>query len=424
MILKVSSKYTKIVMLILLIGVLLYLGIYVFRSLTGSMSTTVAYQDTLDVGLDTTGVVVRDEQALSGSSGTVNVVATEGSRVAVGEEVAVVYQDSSALERQEELASLQQQLDQMTSILSTTDLEDVVAVDQQIFQSIYSLRTQAAQNELTSLESSTQTLRTLIYQQAVSSSGSSTLTDSLSQSIQSIQQQIDTLSAQTGSSTSSIKASCSGLFSQTVDGLEGVFTSSSVLSMSPSQFTAALSSSVSTEGSLGKIVTGDTWYFACVIDKDSASSFSPGNEIIVVFSGDSALEVTMTVKQVSTPEDDQVVLVLSSNLDLSQVLQMRQETVELVLERYEGIRIPQKALRIEEETTTDSETGETTVTQVPGVYTVVGVQAQFNPVEIIASGSDYYLVTPATEDSTHLLHTGDTIIVSSSGIYDGKVVIE
>ena len=420
---KEGTKFTKLVTLILLAGVLLYLGIYAFQSLTDPFTTTVAYQDTLDDSLDLVGVIVREEETLSGNSDIVNVVVSEGARVAVGEEVAQLYRDSSALANQQELSELEQELEQLNSILSSS-LENQVDLERQILQTILNLRQQAAAGEMSALETSAQNLRTLTLQYALADSSEEDdgLTETINQAIDDLEEQISALSAQSTGGTTSLTSSSSGLFSQIVDGLESVLTPQAVLSMSPSQLEAALSAPASTDGLVGKVVTGDSWYYAAVITEEQAQVLCEGEELLLVLA--SSLELTMEVEQLGAAENGQLVLVLSGDRSLADVLALREQTAELVLERYEGIRIPQKALRIEEETTTDEETGESVTVQVTGVYTVVGVQAQFNPVEIVAAGSDYYLVTPATEDSDHLLRAGDEVIVQASGLYDGKVVVE
>lgn len=416
---KESTKFTKVVMFILLAGVLLYLGIYAARSLTDSFATTIAYWDTLDVSMELTGVIVREEETLTGgSSDIVDIVAAEGARVAVGEKVALLYQDGAVLDRQEELSELKQELEQLQSILSS-DLEDMVELEQQILQSIVTLRQQAVHGELSALESNAQILRTLVLQQAFASSEDSSLTAALAQAISDLESQISALSAQPGSSTTALTSSVSGLFSRTVDGLESVLTPAALLDMSPSQLKAAVSAPALADGVIGKVVTGDVWYFAAIVDEEATDQLSKGDKLLLAFSSDFNEELSVEVEQLGSQEDGQRVLVLSSDQNLSKVLQLREQTVELILTCYEGIRVPQKALRIEEQAGDDGET-----VQVTGVYTVVGARAQFNPVDIVAAGSDYYLVTPATEDSSHLLHAGDEVIVTASGLYDGKVVIE
>ena len=103
---KQGTLITKIVMFILLGAVVLYLAISAVQSLTDPFSTTLAYQDVLDDSIELTGVVVREEQALSGGSGIMDILPDEGERVASGETVAVLYQSQEALDRKKKIQTL------------------------------------------------------------------------------------------------------------------------------------------------------------------------------------------------------------------------------------------------------------------------------------------------------------------------------
>ena len=46
---------------------------------------------------------------------------------------------------------------------------------------------------------------------------------------------------------------------------------------------------------------------------------------------------------------------------------------------------------------------------------------EFKPVEILAEGSDFYVVRPAREGS-RALRSGDEIVVQGTELYDGKLV--
>ena len=83
--------------------------------------------------------------------------------------------------------------------------------------------------------------------------------------------------------------------------------------------------------------------------------------------------------------------------------------------------MPKAAVRIQTSTQTDEETGETTEINTTGVYTVVAGQMEFKPVNILAEGSDFYVVEPAQE-SSRSLRSGDEIVVQGTGLYDGKLV--
>ena len=162
---KQGTLITKIVMFILLAAMVFYLTISAVQSFLDPFSTTLAYQDILDDGIEATGVVVREEQALSGGSGIMAILPDEGARVAAGETVAVLYQSQDALDRKKQLQSLELELDQLKYALSSGgNLSDAAKLEQQIVSSILTLRANTAKGDLSSLESDALTLRTQVLQ--------------------------------------------------------------------------------------------------------------------------------------------------------------------------------------------------------------------------------------------------------------------
>ncbi|MGM9606133.1 MAG: HlyD family efflux transporter periplasmic adaptor subunit [Oscillospiraceae bacterium] len=444
---KQGTLITKIVMFILFAGVALYLAIYAVRSLSDPLTTTMAYRDTLDDSVEATGVLVREEQVLSNGAAIMDVLPEEGQRVAAGETVAILYQNSDALDRKKQLQSLEQEREQLQAALNSgSSLSDAAKLEQQIISSILALRANTAGGDLYTLESDALSLRTQVLQREFVYSSSGDSAAALTAAIADLDAQIAQLKSQSSSETTSVYAPCSGLFSWLADGLESTLTPTSLETMTAAQLKAFTHGTSSPEGTpVGKLITGDRWYFAAVVEPSTARRLQPGDTITVAFSRDFTGEVDMRVERVGDEEADGCVLVLSSARNLKDVTQLRTQTVDLIFERYTGIRVPKQALRMETITSTDSKTGEKVQTQMIGVYTVVGAKAEFKPVDIVREGSDYYLVTPSetarsyiikekdgeyylatpsASQSLPILRAGDEIIVSAPDLYNGKVVLE
>ena len=432
---KQGTLITKIVMFILLGAVVLYLAISAVQSLTDPFSTTLAYQDVLDDSIELTGVVVREEQALSGGSGIMDILPDEGERVASGETVAVLYQSQEALDRKKKIQTLELELEQLTYALKNGgNLSDAAKLEQQIISSILTLRSNMAKGDLSSLESDTLTLRMQVLQRDFAYSASGDSASVLTQSITDREEQIDSLKTQLSSASTSIRAPRSGLFSGQADGLETTLTPAALEHITADQLNRLPSGAVSTEH-VGKLITGDRWYFAAVVNPAAAQRLQVGDSIVAAFSRDYTGEVTMTVERIGREEDAGCVLVLSADHNLKEVTLLRQQTVDLIFKRYSGIHIPKQALRMETVSVTDAETGLKSEEQVLGVYAVVGAQAEFKPVDIVREGSDYYLVAPSAESAyfhsfsasearLRFLRAGDEIIVTAADLYDGKVVLK
>lgn len=444
---KQGTLITKIIMFILFAGVALYLGVYILHSLSDPFSSAMAYQDTLDDTVEATGILVRDEQALSQGSSIMDILPDEGARVAANQEIAVLYQNNTALERKRELDQLITQRKQLELALNSgSSLSDAAKLEHEILSSILSLRAGAEGGDLSDVEADALSLRTQIMQRefVYSASGDTALV--LAETILQLDEQISRLQTQSSADTTSIYAPCSGLFSGVSDGLEEVLTPEFLKSADVNQLKSYIGKQGSNrEDSVGKLITGTRWYFATVVDSSVASRLQPGDSLTVAFSKDFTGEVSMKVERVDKVSEEGCVLVLSSDRHLKDVTMLRTQTVKLIFTRYTGIRVPKQALRMETFSQTNSETGVVTTTQRLGVYTVAGAQAEFNLVDIVREGSNYYLVAPSEDARTkaiaknengyylytaldpadlHIIRAGDEIIINASGLFNGKVVLE
>lgn len=177
---------------------------------------------------------------------------------------------------------------------------------------------------------------------------------------------------------------------------------------------------------MGKLVTDATWYFVCAMGEEEAGRLIEGRTVTVRFSRDWSGEVDMKVERVGeTPENGRVAVVLSSDRYLSETTLLRKQTVELVFDSQTGIRVPTQSVRVEERTVTDPETEEEKQELVTGVYVLVGQQAEFKPVTILAQLEDFALVKSAdSSDGKKALRAGDEVILSSVELFDGKVITQ
>lgn len=444
---KQGTLITKIIMLILFAAVVIYLAIYAVQSLTDPFSTAMAYRDILNDSVEVTGVVVREEEVLSDGSAIMDVLPDEGEKVASGEIIAILYQNSNALERKKQLQALEQERAQLRYVLNSgSSLSDAAKLEQQIISSVMSLHANTSGGDLSTLESSALTLRTLVLQREFAYSASGDSAAALTESISKLNTQIAALETQISDVTTSICAPRSGLFSRASDGLEEILTPDSLKTMTADTLKHISDKADSAENkNIGKLITGNTWYFAAVVDASTAERINPGDHITVAYSYDFTGEVDMLVERIESDEDGNWMLVLSSDRNLRDVTLLRTQTVELIFDRYTGIRVPKKALHMETITAADPKTGERVPTQMIGVYTVVGAHAEFNPVEIIREGNDYYLVAPShaarnyiikerngeyylavpsQSQSCPVLRAGDEVIITSTNLYNGKVVLE
>lgn len=420
-----GTLLNKAIMLVLAAAVAVYLLASAWDSLNNPLATVISYRYASVDTVETTGFLVRQEVLIPSSGGTVERLPDEGERVARGQTVAMLYQNAAALARRQTIRQLELELDQLRYSLRRDDASrDSARLSQEVLESMAELRAATAAKQLTGLEKQAMSLRSLVYQREYTY-GEAGSTETLEAAIQAREADLAALSAQSAADTVRVTAAQSGIFSGVVDGYEALLTPEGLSALTPSGLDALVRQGGQTdESAVGKLITDATWYFACALPEADAGRLYEGFRLPVRFSRDWSGEVEMTVESLGEPEHGRVAVVLSSNRFLSETTLLRRQTVELVFDTVEGIRIPKRAVRVESRTAVDSETGAETARQVTGVYVLVGAQAEFKPVTVLAEEEDYCLVRAETpEDGVRkTLRAGDEVIVTARDLFDGKVV--
>ena len=421
---KQGTLINRIVMLLLLAAVLVYLGVSAWRSFRDPYTLVLSYAYTVDDSLEATGFLVREERVLASPGGIVDLLPEEGEKVSRGETVALLYQNDSGLARKEELQSLTMEKEQLQYALERTQSGgDSSQLSQQVIDAIVALRSSVSTGDLTQLEDETLLLKSLVYKRDFTFNGGEEDGDAAA----AIQSSIDAVDAQAAQDTSRLTASQAGVFSGQTDGYESLLTPALLETITPGQLSQLDRQRPQPDaGAVGKLVTDATWYFVCAMGEEEAGRLIEGRTVTVRFSRDWSGEVDMKVERVGeTPENGRVTVVLSSDRYLSETTLLRKQTVELVFDSQTGIRVPTQAVRVEERTVTDPETEEEKQELVTGVYVLVGQQAEFKPVTILAQLEDFALVKSAdSSDGKKALRAGDEVILSSVELFDGKVITQ
>ena len=372
------SKYlSRIIMLLLFLAAVAYFGVYAYRTFYGSYETATVYEYTGESTLPAEGWLIRREEVLPTGGNLEEIVVAEGENVAAGDVVARVYSTQEALERHRELDRLETELERLNYIHTRgAEESDAMRLGDEIVSSMTALRYSASRNDLAQLGDQLDGLQELVFRRDYTYSTSSALSE-----------QIAALNNQIASYSHGMK-----------------------------QKEAAGRRSAASGQELGKIITSFDWYFAAIMDQSVTKRLSTGSSANIFLEGASGAQ-KMTVSYISPPNaDGQVVIVFHSNKNLSAITQLREQNINVSYGSYTGLRIPARALRA------DQETGQL------GVYRLSGTQAEWVPVELVYSGSDYYLIRSEHEGELSQLgqakelRPGDQVLVRGKDIYDGKVI--
>ena len=403
------------------VALVIYFGFYVAKVFSEPYTTALAYTYTSNDSAEAVGILVRQETVLPAQTGIVDVTRSEGEKVGVGQSVAQVYRDSQAQTNQADLEALADQIQLLEYSSDGGGVDSAAKLDENILQAVTALHAASGVGDYNQLEDQVRTLKSTVLKRGYVY-GNGLGSEELTQKLNDLKSQYAALKQQTSSSTSSVRAPQSGVFSTLVDGYETAVTPQTVFQLTPSSLSALLAGQgKEAGGGMGKLITSTRWYFAAALPVSVAERLKEGSTATLRFSGDFDQDIDMRVDQIGEAEGDKSVVVFSTDRYLSQTTLLRQQTAELIFNSWSGLRIPKQALRMEKSTYTDKETGQEVQNNRLGVYAMLGGRAEFKTVEVVTEGDDYYVVRSTTDESD-ALRAGDEVIVRATELYDGQLL--
>ena len=403
------------------VALVIYFGFYVAKVFSEPYTTALAYTYTSNDSAEAVGILVRQETVLPAQTGIVDVTRSEGEKVGVGQSVAQVYRDSQAQNNQADLEALADQIQLLEYSSDGGGVDSAAKLDENILQAVTALHAASGVGDYNQLEDQARTLKSTVLKRGYVY-GNGLGAEELSQKLNDLKSQYAALKQQTSSSTSSVRAPQSGVFSTLVDGYETAVTPQTVFQLTPASLSALLAGQgKEAGGGMGKLITSTRWYFAAALPVSVAERLKEGSTATLRFSGDFDQDIDMRVDQIGQAEGDKSVVVFSTDRYLSQTTLLRQQTAELIFNSWSGLRIPKQALRMEKSTYTDKETGQEVQNNRLGVYALLGGRAEFKTVEVVTEGDDYYVVRSTTDESD-ALRAGDEVIVRATELYDGQLL--
>ncbi len=400
-----QSAGTKALTAVICAAVLAYFGIQTYRYCADPLATTVAYTYEMEETSPANGYVVRDEQVLSGGTdGLMKLSRSEGEKVSKGGQIAVIYRDKASLSRQDQIDRLETRIDQLRyAATASADSAATLKLDNQIEQNIYAVQKAVTADCLDSADESVERLRALVLKRDYSYSGGKAALK-----IRELQTDLAALRSKAASSTRVVTAPVSGTYSAVVDGYEKTLTPAMLEALTPASL-SGVKRDASVSSPLGKLILGDTWYYAATMNSADARDLSPGSHVTLRFSKGTDRDFTAVVQSVSGKENDRVAVVFASRQYLSKVTLLRQQSADVICRSVSGIRVPADAIRVNKK-------------DVSGLYCVVGVTARFKPVKVLYSSGDFSLVQAAAQGTRDQLRNGDQVIITAKNLYDGKIV--
>lgn len=365
------------------------------------------YYEAVD-GLTVTATVIRNEKLVTcDAEGALHFSVADGERAPKGGIIAQVYDNASASITVSRIAQLERQISDIEQMQSYNDVQaaDLDLINDKVDDAINGFVQSCSADNFSDAAQASAELVTAINRRQLITGEQADFSSQLS----SLKAELESAKASLPAAKANVTAAVSGYFVSSTDGFEQVLACDALDSITP-EYLDGLKSSDVPSNTIGKIVSDYEWYIAARVTIDQSLKYKEGDALTVKTGIKSAPTLSVNVKQVnmSSGGNDAVVLFSCSEMN-SALATLRQGTMTVVSNTYDGLRIEKKALRV-----VDGKTG---------VYVLSGMALKFVPVEVVYSPSDNeYIICKQEKSNENVLRLYDEVVVKGKKLYDGKIV--
>ena len=396
-------KILKLVGIGFVVLVLLHQGYKaVYNPFTTETVTYVNYYD----GIDVVGTVIREENVITANyDGVLSYTLNEGARVAKNGVVANIYRNVEAANAHLEIKRIENEIKNLEDIQTYNDLyaANVALIDSKIFSSLVSLAGDRQNGKKVLDSTAARELCNFLNRKQIVT-GTATSFDTL---INSLKTQKAGFESAYSEAIGTVTTEHSGYFISVVDGYEKVLTPADLEHLTPEKF-SSLSPAEIDSNAVGKVVSDYRWYIAVKVPFDYSLTLSKGQKMTLktAVSGYTDLPVNIEHINRSNGANEAVVVFVCKTVS-EELAGLRTIPVTIVRESYEGLRVNNQAVRVNNEGVT-------------GVYIYRNNQLKFVEVNLLYTGK--YSIVEQVTGKSGVLRLYDEIIVKGRDLYDGKIV--
>ncbi len=418
-----NSRTMHILLIVLSIAIIATIGTIFYHFIDTEYKTETAVAATAEQSETFQGVYVRDETVLTyNGSGVISYNVPDGGKVEKNGTIAEIYADQSAIETNQQIAVLQQELNLLNRISNPGILQNAQPAElaEQVERYYNQITYCKDCGDLTGLQSAKNDFQIALsaYQLVVNQG-----TENFSQQIAAVSEKIATLEESKQSPRDTVKASSAVYFVSYADGYETKLTTDNIDQITIDDVKAVQNNNgLQSETIVGKTIDSYGWYMVGIID-NSTLKYQVDDKVTLKLVNSGATADALITDLRTSDNLSETLVVLYCDYMTSDFVKNRAERVEIIQEEgiREGIQVPRSAIRFKEieETTTNVLTGEETTTKVNyrGVYVMDGEEVVFRKLDVIYEGDDYVLSSLNAGDGYLILY--DSIIVEGIDV-DGE----
>ena len=400
-----AKKIFHVVGLLALALVSVYIIAQCFVFFRRSYKTETAIKYTLAESITLDGVVAFDSVDVAGS-GDLGYLVQDGERVTNGTTVAEVYTDDSQGLQRERLDRLERTITLLTKSQNSTG-SDLSVLTNQTKQALYNLLDKINTAQYSGITDAEDTFLLAQNRLQVSTGQTAGFADTIA----ALQGEYDSIKAQLDA-LQTITATTNGYFSSTAASPAIAADRQALDDADPATLQKMLADGFPAAATdrAGQITTGFSWKFYAVCDLDTAARFDNISSVKISVPGKQNTPLSATVEEVTLDKDNGIAkIVLQCQTINAEVLSFGQETAQIDLKTYEGIRIDKEALHI--------------VDGQRGVYVKYGNLQRFLKITTLYENDSYILIPENGKSGTdNEVRLYDEIIVQGTNLQDGKLL--
>lgn len=424
---KIKSKFLKIMLNTFFAAIAFYALFQFFKAANNAVETEradmVVNRDVIEIY----GYIFRNEEIIyPQNSGSVNYLVENGGKVGKNQLIAQSSQNNSDIYTKEQIKKLAEKLEILNK--SNINLDFVtVGIDKiddesrsiyvNMLKSIESGKIKDAgknRNDLLVMQN-----KRLLITGAVSQSSFEGLINSVSEK----KMQLETQESVSKTGSIGVYSNKSGIFYSKTDGYENIFTADAVSILDFDKFDELINKEPEyniLKSALGKVAYDFNWYLVCKTERNSKFDFTAGKkyDITYPFSPNRSTE-SVLIKKIESTDSKEMILIFETAHTPYAFDFSRKQTIQIVFNEIEGIKIPEEALRV-----VQREDG----TQTEGVYIKRGdliIFRELPPNESLGKFEGYYIYLAPSKRSGEnegKLQLYEEIITAGKNLYDGKVI--
>lgn len=381
----------------------LYIGGNFVVSHYRPVETSPAIQVSMDDAITATGYFFREEQLVDVGDVSMAVYNyADGDKIAYEAPLVTIYQNQESLQNSQELKEVNSTIEQLEALQNNSYVTNTSQIDQKITTALSEIGDLVDSASFRQLPDSLGQLRAYALKSGSMSGDISDIGERLAE----LYKQQTKLEKALKNKTMEINSEYAGYFSQSTDGYEQIFTVDTIDSLTVASF-EELTSKRPRGSESCKIISDYNWYYVTVLSAKDAGRMKEGQSVTLRFSQPSD-HVAATVYAIRPDEESSDVLVIFTSDDMNKdLVSMRKEVGDIVIDSYTGLKIPKEAVRMKDDQ--------------PGVYVLNGTVASFKTIEMLYTGPDYYIVKQNVIGNDSLV-VNDDVIVHAKDVEDKKVV--